>query len=155
VMSNQNSNDNPIATVGENNEWEKTTVFCLVVFILGFIFPPLWFASIIAKNTPNDRTYFWFKACMMALFLFCSLLYLGAWVTFIVFMNLYQKQGKIKVYTYYEKIRGTKVEPGEYVAMAFGPILLLVLLWEFIRSAIQIFSFKRMMRKINNLKLGQ
>ncbi len=74
-------------------------------------------------------------------------------------MNLKKKvldpfTGKTSIiYPHYEKIRSTNVEPGEYIAMVFGPLLLLILLWEFIRSAAQLFSYQKLKRKIDNFRL--
>ncbi len=65
-----------------DDTWEKSAIFCLVVFILGFFFPPLWLLAIVGYKSTNNKAYFWFQASMMALFFLCSLLYLAGWVAF-------------------------------------------------------------------------
>jgi heme/copper-type cytochrome/quinol oxidase subunit 4 len=139
--------------------WDKHAKIALTLFILGFFFPPLWFALCYYRNSRNDYAYLWYQVCTYIITIVVVLLYCTAWLAAVILMNydansciiangrsgccfFYNLVPNCNNFVYYNQIKPPATasnpssyfypEPGEYIAMIFTPLITIIILWEVI-----------------------
>ncbi|KAL9646439.1 hypothetical protein ABK040_006436 [Willaertia magna] len=138
--------------MSDNETWTgKAKVACFLFFV-GFVFPPIWIAGFFLHKTQNNKQYFWALMNISACALLFFMLYTVAWLSWIFLMyfstfNVTKGQEERKYYVQFmindAAGKAHNIEPGEYCAIAYGVIMVIILGFEAVRYLMRFIKLRK------------